>query len=240
MISINFLKETAKKSQTTLINVVREYAQLVFLSAFYKLPGSEKILFKGGTALRLLYKSSRYSEDLDFSAANIAQCSKYENILQEVLVSLEREGFSVEIVESKPTTGGCLAIIGLNAEGTSFPLQTDVSLRKGQRLDAQLTLIESELYSPFTVQTLTAKLLVWEKITALLERQKGRDFYDLYFLIRASLANPVIAQHKEEILNLLDKSDSSTFTEIEPFLPIHQKMLIRQLPKILRSELERL
>lgn len=240
MISINFLKETAKKSQTTIVNVIREYAQLVFLSTFYKLSGSEKILFKGGTALRLLHKSPRYSEDLDFSASEIKRCTTYENLLQEVLVHFEKEGFSVQITESKPTSGGCLAMVELQTEEISFSLQTDVSLRKEQKLQGELILIENDLHPPFSVHALVPELIVSEKISALIHRQKGRDFYDLYFLIRAHLANSIIADHKEEILSLLNKSDPSVFNEVEAFLPIHQKQIIRQLPQLLHSELQRI
>ena len=48
-------------------NIVREYFQNVFLAKLYTLSEAEKMLFKGGTALRILYGSPRFSEDLDFS-----------------------------------------------------------------------------------------------------------------------------------------------------------------------------
>ena len=44
--------------------------KLIFLSYLYQEPGSEKLLFKGGTALRIVFKSPRFSEDLDFSGFN--------------------------------------------------------------------------------------------------------------------------------------------------------------------------
>ena len=51
------------KFQTTTDNVHREYAQHLFLSSLYQIENSNKILFKGGTAYRLAYKSPRFSEE---------------------------------------------------------------------------------------------------------------------------------------------------------------------------------
>ena len=49
------------------ITIFREYLQLIFLNYLYQEKKSEKIYFKGGTCLHLLYGSPRFSEDLDFS-----------------------------------------------------------------------------------------------------------------------------------------------------------------------------
>ena len=54
-------------------NIVREYFQHVFLSGLYQLPDAEKMLFKGGTALRIIYGSPRFSENLDFSLFGVEQ-----------------------------------------------------------------------------------------------------------------------------------------------------------------------
>lgn len=68
MISSDFVKRLATQTQTTELNILREYLQHLFLSYFYKRKDSEKVLFKGGTALKFIYGSPRFSEDLDFSA----------------------------------------------------------------------------------------------------------------------------------------------------------------------------
>ena len=49
-------------------NVAREYVQHVLLaSLFGGIKDEVKLAFKGGTALRLLRQSPRFSEDLDFT-----------------------------------------------------------------------------------------------------------------------------------------------------------------------------
>ena len=66
MISEDTIQAIAKKEQATELNVRREYFQHVFLSHLYRQSESDQTYFKGGTALRLIYRSQRYSEDLDF------------------------------------------------------------------------------------------------------------------------------------------------------------------------------
>lgn len=76
-------------------NVIREYFQHLFLSQLYKLEGTENLLFKGGTALRMIYGSPRFSEDLDFSIFYIERHQQkdfIESIFAKVLIEIERVG----------------------------------------------------------------------------------------------------------------------------------------------------
>jgi len=45
--------------------VLVEYLQHEILDSIYKQPGSENLSFIGGTAIRIVYESKRFSEDLD-------------------------------------------------------------------------------------------------------------------------------------------------------------------------------
>ena len=58
MLSRDNLEKFTKQGQTSVQNVVREYCQHLFLSFLYQNPGSEKLLFKGETALRIIFKKS--------------------------------------------------------------------------------------------------------------------------------------------------------------------------------------
>ena len=72
MISIESFEKLSRQHQMGVFpNIVREYFQHIFLGELYKLPDAEKLLFKGGTALRIIYGSPRFSEDLDFSLFGI-------------------------------------------------------------------------------------------------------------------------------------------------------------------------
>ena len=91
MLNFDLLKTLAKKQQTTELNIRREYVQHLFLSKFYQQELSEKVFFKGGTALRLIYGSPRFSEDLDFSSV-LANAQKIEQMILLALGEIEREG----------------------------------------------------------------------------------------------------------------------------------------------------
>src|SRR3989338_4633161 len=102
MISEIQIKNLVNKFQTTEVNIRREYIQHLFLSYFYQDKDAFKILFKGGTALRLIYNSPRFSEDLDFSCP-FATLAQIEKPIEETLISIEREGIKVNLGESKVT-----------------------------------------------------------------------------------------------------------------------------------------
>lgn len=104
MISGETIKKLAQKYQTTELNIEREYFQHLFLSYFYQQKGSEKIYFKGGTALRLIYQSPRFSEDLDFSSS-LKNIPVIEKMVIGTLSEIEREGIEAEIKEAKKTSG---------------------------------------------------------------------------------------------------------------------------------------
>ena len=74
-------------------NIVREYFQHIFLGELYKLPDAEKLLFKGGTALRIIYGSPRFSEDLDFSLFGLSHHevkSFVEGLFIKILAEIEK------------------------------------------------------------------------------------------------------------------------------------------------------
>lgn len=61
MISKETILALARRYQTSEIpNIIREYFQHIFLSELYKLPDAEKMLFKGGTMLHIIYGSPRF------------------------------------------------------------------------------------------------------------------------------------------------------------------------------------
>src|SRR4030066_850711 len=67
MLNYAFIEQKAKESQIDKITIFREYWQLLILQKIYLTRGSEHFIFKGGTAIRFLFGSFRFSEDLDFT-----------------------------------------------------------------------------------------------------------------------------------------------------------------------------
>lgn len=238
MIDYDVITNLSKKYQTAIENVMREYCQHLFLSYLYQQPESNKLYFKGGTALRIIYGSPRFSEDLDFSALLYSH-HIIEQIIIQTLSEIEREGIETILDEATSTTGGYLAIMRFIVSGKTITTKIEVSQRKGGKQGELVTII-NDFISPYTITQLSQDQLVGEKIAALLGRKKPRDFYDLYFLLRA---NMITVQQKKmflpEALAVLQKARIRFDQELKEFLPKSHRMVIREFPKALEKEIKR-
>ena len=242
MIEKRQVQKLAERWQTTTDNVVREYFQQLFLSGLYQEKSSDGLLFKGGTALRIIWQSPRFSEDLDFTGVNII-IKDIEAMMEGPLAKIEMEGIQTEIVESKSTSGGYLAIFQFAASEYNGRIQVEVSLRNGKKWFGTAALVQSDLILPYTLVHLREDLLVTEKIRAALTRGKARDFYDLYFILRSRMAfKEAFIQDKQLKTKLLEavKSRRLDFKgELKAFLPVNQHMVIKGFPETLTAEIER-
>ncbi len=237
MIADYVIKQLAQKYQTTELNIRREYFQHLFLSYFYQQSKTDNIYFKGGTALRILYHSPRFSEDLDFSASSHNKKS-IESIIISALAEIEKEGGKANLQEAKPTTGGYLAIIHFNGGNSSIAIQVEISFREGEK-QAETASVFSDFVPAYTLVHLGQKQLIGEKISALFSRKKPRDFYDIYFLLRANLLT--IEQRKllRDIPQLLNKTDIDFEDELKIFLPKSHWSIIRNFSSNLMREIQR-
>lgn len=242
MIELKTLQQFSNRRQTTLDNVVREYLQHLFLSFLYQQKKTESLLFKGGTALRLIWQSPRFSEDLDFTGSNISVL-QIESLMETVLAKVEKEGIQTDIEESKKTSGGYLAIFHFRTDEYASGIQVEVSLRTEPKNAGTTCLIHSGLIPPYTLVHLDEKKLVEEKIQACLSRRKARDFYDLYFILRGRMAfKETFSKNKTFKLKLLTAIEHEKLdikSELKRFLPVDQHMLLKNFKSTLLGEIQR-
>lgn len=238
MLSRENLEKFTKLYQTDTENAAREYCQHLFLSFLYQQPDSERLLFKGGTALRLLFKSPRFSEDLDFTGTGIIQ-KTVEELFANTLLEIERTGMRVEITEAKETTGGYLGIATFFLYDLKIKIQIEVSLRQGKRLKGTRTLVHSEYLPAYTVVHLPIEDIISGKLQALFARTKPRDFYDYYFLLSGNF--PIVKEKKnlEIVLKLLQDSKINFKTELKKILPVSHQMILKDFKKILAQEIKK-
>lgn len=238
MISREQIEILAQKYQTTELNVLREYFQHLFLSYFYREPRSNMVYFKGGTALKILFGSPRFSEDLDFSAWQI-NIKDLEQMLVQTLGEIERENISVSLEEAKTTSGGYLAnLVFKGAEFQPVVLQLEVSFRQ-DKLVGEIITVSGDFVPPYTVCALSLEWLVLEKIKALLERRKPRDFYDLYFILRSSLLPVSKRGVLKEVLEIVGDVEINFEKELKLFLPKTHWAVIKNFKTVLKTEIQR-
>ncbi len=182
MITKDQLNLFAKKNKTNETVVFREYLQLLFLNALYITAGSEKIYFKGGTAIHLILKSPRFSEDLDFTVE--LEESDFINLISKVFEKLSKEE-NISFKERKTITGKRFLLTAAPPfiDYKAF-VHLDFSFRE-KVITPEKSIIKSDFPILFTsyIYHLSAEELLAEKIRAILTREKGRDLYDLWYLL---------------------------------------------------------
>lgn len=235
MLSLDQIQLLAQKYQTTQLNIRREYLQHLFLNSFYQLPETGTILFKGGTALKIIYRSPRFSEDLDFSAPTLPIYT-LETALEQTLANIQQQNVSVNLQEAKTTSGGYLAIIAFPDSSEMITLSLEISLRQSH-LIPQATTIVNDFIPSYTLVALSQEQLVTEKIAALLDRHKPRDFFDLYFILRANLLPSAQKSVLHQVSPLLAKSQLNFATELKLFLPKSHWPIIKDFKTTLNAEI---
>ncbi len=164
----------------------RDYIQHLLLWLLYS--RSQALVFKGGTALRMVYGGPRYSEDLDFNGPGdlAALQSSWQGIVSRmgdfgVAAEIRREwvsdvGYSFDVSFRGPLFDG--------RDRSKGKVRVDVN-RRPEEVEARRALVMSEYddVRPFVVTVLTPDHLLAEKIRALVVRAKPRDLYDTWLLL---------------------------------------------------------
>ena len=181
MITIDQINILKKKYQINETTIYREYIQILFLSIFYSTNLSSGIYFKGGTAIHLIFKAPRFSEDLDFTV-DIPQ-AQFTSVLHDAILKLQRQ--EEIFIKEKKTLAGKRFLLTVKPLNLSYPIfiNLDFSFRE-KVLSPQKSIVETDypvLFSSYVFH-LSAEELFAEKIRALLTRKKGRDLYDLWYL----------------------------------------------------------
>ena len=233
MISHTAIKALCTKLQSTEANIRREYFQHQFLRHFYYQKESDQVFFKGGTALRIIYGSPRFFEDLDFSSS--FPTFQLESLIINALQDLRRENIIADISEAKRTSGGYLAILQLD----HTPIQLEISSRSSIKAVGEPVTIVSDYCPPYTLIILSSNLLVAEKLAALQTRGKARDFYDFYFLLRANVTPAKDKKIVFQIKTALEKTDVNFERELKNFLPHSHWPIIKSFRTTLLAELSR-
>ncbi len=246
MISIEALEKLGRQCQMGVFpNIVREYFQHMFLGELYKVPNSEKLLFKGGTALRIVYGSPRFSEDLDFSLFDVSQKevkSFVENLFVRVLVEIEHTGIKVELGDKiGSTSGGYFGVATFRIfEYPPVSVEINVSSRSGKSVIGEVDSIANNFVPTYTIIHLPQKEIVEEKVfDALTKRKKPRDFYDLYIIMRKGMLS---LEQKEKLIEIKDSIIAGAHqinfkAELGTFLPADQQGIIREFSTTLEREL---
>ncbi len=173
-------------------NIVREYLQARILGAMQRAGAMIPLSFHGGTALRFLYSTARYSEVLGFALEKNREDYDFHKYLENVRSELTAEGYDVglKVSDKKSVHGafvnlrGLLFELGLSPhreETISVKVEVDTNPPEG----AGLTTTVIRRYVTLQLQHHDKPSLLSGKLHAILQRPhlKGRDVYDLLWYL---------------------------------------------------------
>lgn len=165
-------------------DVVLTYVLKILASA-----GLLKMLaFKGGTCLKKIYygKTTRFSEDLDFTLVRSLDVKKLRQGLKEVLDNTEHYDIKFAFRDEHANEQGYGVQIGYAHEWHTATFDLEVSYREKPALVVAPLPMQDELYfkfldfGRFDVPSMHREELMAEKIRAAFQRRRARDIYDLY------------------------------------------------------------
>jgi hypothetical protein len=173
-------------------NVIREYLQARILSGLQRAGAMIPLAFHGGTALRFLYATARYSEDLDFALERNKSRYDFRAYLQTIKNELTAEGYALELKANDKRTihsafirfSGLLYELGLSphrSEVLAVKIEVDTNPPAGAGLAT--TVVRRHL--TLQLQHHNPASLLAGKLHAILQRSyiKGRDLYDLLWYL---------------------------------------------------------
>lgn len=250
MITKEQISELAKRWKIDHFSILREYVQTLFLFHLFNLKDSENIYFKGGTALRLLFNSFRFSEDLDFSSTLSAK--PLSLLLENALFGLNRELGDVTMAPLEVKKHGLVSRIKFIAQDLTHPLSIhlEVSLREKPLLPSTGLLETLYPIAPYPViRHLGWEEILAEKIRACLIRAKSRDLFDIWFLLTKDIAlnwdmvNQKMAYYHrraslDELIARIENLNPWDFVkDLAQFLPSTQRPLLKELKSNLLAKL---
>ncbi len=97
------ISEARKKSKTDqdILNLIREYLQVMILKAIYQSKYGKSLSFMGGTCLRICYDLKRFSEDLDFALDRKGKKYSFKELSEIIVNFLKNSDFEVDVKVSE-------------------------------------------------------------------------------------------------------------------------------------------
>lgn len=174
----------------------KDYLLAVVLKIIYDSQLKDSLVFKGGTAIHHLHLDQlRFSEDLDFQTTGKIT----ENDLREVFEPFD----FLEIIKSRQSDFTLkierLKFTGPLGQPNSIKL--DVDMTQELILPAEQMRYTNVYEVPVTVSAMAVKEVCAEKVRAINERARYRDFYDLAMVMRNNGFDP------KEIIGILKKKE---------------------------------
>ena len=174
----------------------RDYLLILLLREIYYIFTND-LIFNGGTTLKYFFNLNRFSEDLDFTFTGQNGTSGRRYLNEKMELILNHFNVQYEIVERDRREKK----IGNNTVGINYEIRVkgplNQRLEQLQYIKIDISLIDNIIRQPelkyllpiypdittFSIPVMSLEEILAEKIAAMIERNKMRDVYDVYFLV---------------------------------------------------------
>lgn len=170
-------------------SILKEYLQYKILNSIFNSEYAAKLVFLGGTALRIVHGSTRFSEDLDFDNLGLTE-EEFINLSTVIQKDLALEGLEVEVntvtknaYRIKIRIPKLLFDSGLSSMSThKILIQVDTVPQNFEYTPDKPLLNKFDVFTQ--INAVPKDLLLAQKIYAAVNRKRtmGRDFFDIVFL----------------------------------------------------------
>lgn len=173
-------------------HMLKEYIQLMILDYLSDTPHIGKMAFIGGTNLRLIKGIDRFSEDLDFDCKGLSE-EEFFVLTDGVVTFLQRSGLKAE---TRDRDGSRLTAFRRNIYFPEFLFELGLTGHREERFLLKIEAQDQGVDYPvelkqvqrcgffFSLPVPSDAVMLSMKLSALLARAKGRDFYDTMFLLQ--------------------------------------------------------
>lgn len=194
MLTYDSLVEQAKSREiphTKIRGILREYLQILILKELYRTDSGKKLYFTGGTYLRLIHNFKRFSEDLDFNTNSITK-KEFEELIKKIRIELRRFGFETQVKFAHWKNIYAVKLIFPKVERI-YNVVSSYSRKEGiiikletNRLKRKIS-TETQVISGFgefypCICTHIGELFA-DKVDALKKKNRGRDIYNVLFML---------------------------------------------------------
>jgi len=236
--------------------LLREYLQYQILAIIFEHPLSRKLSFLGGTCLRIVHQLPRFSEDIDFDNKDLSE-KEFEKIASYLAKELEKRGYIIEIKLINKGAFHCyikfpdlLYQKGLTPQKFEKILIQVDTFDQGESYKSELFILDK--FEFFKQIKVTPKsIILSQKLWTITQRPrfKGRDFFDIMFLLQSTQPDEIFLKTKfgqKELPNIIDEildhlknvNWENLVEDVKPFLfDPEQAEKINLFPEFLKQKL---
>ena len=246
MLSSEALIQAAKERgmpSSKMRGILREYLQVLILKELYRLESGKKFCFTGGTYLRLVHQTKRFSEDLDFNAAGLMK-AEFEKTLDRIWESLKKNGINAQLGFGHwqnlwvaeltfPDVEHVYGVVSRYSKKAGIVIKVEVN-RPRWKIQPEALVIQGfgEMYPAMCTQR---GALFADKIDALLKKNRARHLFDLMFMLGSKYP---IDKEVLKALGIKEPALEAVIRRVEQFQDKELKVLAESLRPFLFEEHE--